>query len=173
MIKKILLILLVILVVIQFFHPAKNQASGEQPNSIARVYTVSPEVKTILDKACMDCHSNNTIYPWYSKIQPVDWWMDNHIREGKHDLNFDEFASYSPRRQYRKLEQVMKQVKEGEMPLNSYTWIHKNAILTDAEKATLTQWAQGIRTNLEGKYPADSLSPPKRPGEGPGGEPHQ
>jgi len=157
MVKKILFVLLIILIVIQFFHPARNKAEGEQPNNVSKLYPVSPDVKNILDKACMDCHSNNTAYPWYSKIQPVDWWMTHHVNEGKRELNFDEFATYNLRRQYHKLEEVMKQVKDNEMPINSYTWIHKDAILTTAEQNGLINWADSIRNEMKRKYPIDSL----------------
>jgi len=157
MVKKILFVLLIILIVIQFFHPARNKAEGEQPNNVSKLYPVSSDVKNILDKACMDCHSNNTAYPWYSKIQPVDWWMTHHVNEGKRELNFDEFATYNLRRQYHKLEEVMKQVKDNEMPISSYTWIHKDAILTTAEQNGLINWADSIRNEMKRKYPIDSL----------------
>jgi len=157
MVKKIVFVLLIILIVIQFFHPARNKAEGEQPNNVSKLYPVSSEVKNILDKACMDCHSNNTAYPWYSKIQPVDWWMTHHVNEGKRELNFDEFATYNLRRQYHKLEEVMKQVKDNEMPISSYTWIHKDAILTTAEQNGLINWADSIRNEMKRKYPIDSL----------------
>jgi len=157
MVKKIVFVLLIILIVIQFFHPARNKAEGEQPNKVSTLYPVSSEVKSILDKACMDCHSNNTAYPWYSKIQPVDWWMTHHVNEGKRELNFDEFATYNLRRQYHKLEEVMKQVKDNEMPISSYTWIHKDAILTTAEQNGLINWADSIRNEMKRKYPIDSL----------------
>ena len=157
MVKKIVFVLLIILIVIQFFHPARNKAEGEQPNKVSTLYPVSSEVKNILDKACMDCHSNNTAYPWYSKIQPVDWWMTHHVNEGKRELNFDEFATYNLRRQYHKLEEVMKQVKDNEMPISSYTWIHKDAILTTAEQNGLINWADSIRNEMKRKYPIDSL----------------
>ena len=145
------------LIVIQFFHPKKNKAQGEQPNSVAKLHAVPDDVNVILKKACNDCHSNNTVYPWYSKIQPVDWWLENHIKDGKRELNLDEYASKSLRYQYNKMKEVIEQVKKEEMPLNSYTWIHKDAILTDAEKSSLINWAEGIVKNMESKYPIDSL----------------
>jgi hypothetical protein len=157
MLKKILLVLLIALIVIQFIHPSRNEAKGEQTNTISKTFTIPDGVKTILDKACMDCHSNNTAYPWYSKVQPVDWWMTHHVNEGKRELNFDEFATYNLRRQYHKLEEVAEEVKEGAMPLNSYTWIHKDAILTAAEKENLVNWADGLRAEMRAKYPIDSL----------------
>ena len=163
MIKKILIFLLLALVIIQFFHPKKNQAAGAQPNYIGNVYAIPADVKGILKKACDDCHSNNTMYPWYSKIQPVDWWLDHHVQEGKKELNLDEYSNRPLRYQYRKLEEIAKQVKEGEMPLNSYTWMHKDAILTEAEKNTLIGWADGIREEMKSKYPIDSLVRKKAP----------
>jgi len=157
MFKKILLFLLVIFIIIQFFHPKPNKSVGDQPNYIGKKYTVPDDVQHILKKACNDCHSNNTRYPWYSNVQPVDWWLTNHINEGKRGLNFDEYTNRRLRYQYGKMDDVIDLLKKGEMPLNSYTWIHKDAILTDAEKTTLINWAQGIMDTLKAKYPADSL----------------
>jgi len=157
MVKKILAILLILLIIVQFFHPKKNETVASPANSIAAVFAVPDNVKKILAVSCNDCHSGQTAYPWYSKVQPVDWWLNNHIIEGKKELNFDEFASYRPRRQYKKMEEIIKQVKEDEMPLNSYTWIHKDAILTADQKQTLITWAEMNRTLMEQKYPLDSL----------------
>jgi hypothetical protein len=158
MFKKILLVFAVVLVSIQFIHPARNISKVDQPNNIANAYNVPSDVKSILDKACMDCHSNNTRYLWYFKIQPVDWWLTHHITEGKRELNFDEYTNRSIRYQYNKLEEVEKQIKEGEMPLDSYTWIHKDAILDEQEKNTVINWAESIRTAIKAKYPTDSLT---------------
>ena len=161
MFKKILRVFLIVLlaafVIIQFFHPKKNKAEGPQPNYIGNTFAVSADVKGILTKACNDCHSNNTRYPWYSKIQPVDWWMNGHIKKGKKGLNLDEYTNRRLRYQYRKMEDIIEQLKEGEMPLNSYTWIHKKAILTPDEKKILTDWANSIMDTLKAKYPMDSL----------------
>jgi hypothetical protein len=96
----------------------------------------------------MDCHSNNTIYPWYSHIQPAAWWMNNHVKDGKKDLNFDEFLTYTKKKQFKKMEETIELVKEGEMPLKSYTWIHNDAKLTEAEKTALTDWATGVQKGL-------------------------
>lgn len=162
MLKKIALVLLAVLIIIQFIHPAKNKSEGDQPNSIAKLYSPPADVKTILDKACMDCHSNNTRYPWYSKLQPADWWLTHHVNEGKAELNFDEYANKPVRFRYHKIEEAIEQVKKGEMPLNTYTWVHKDAILTDAEKTALTGWFDGILNDIKAKYPADSLVRPKK-----------
>ena len=157
MFKKILLVLLVLLIIIQFIHPSRNISKGEQPNNISRAFNVPTEVRTVLDKACMDCHSNNTRYRWYFKIQPLDWWLTHHINEGKQELNFDEYTNKPLRYQYHRMESTVDQIKKDEMPLNSYVWVHKDAILTDSEKNVLISWAQGITNEMKAKYPADSL----------------
>jgi uncharacterized membrane protein len=157
MIKKIGLGLLICLVIIQFIRPAKNTNTIDASKQITAVAAVPENVNVIIKKACNDCHSNNTNYPWYSNIQPVYFWLNDHIKEGKREINFDEFASYRLRRQYHKMEELIEQVKEGEMPLSSYTLIHKDAKLTDAERTTLTSWAQGIMDSMKAKYPIDSL----------------
>lgn len=163
MLKKILIVLLVIFVLIQFYRPARNLASQQQPNDISQVYAVPENVHTILNKACYDCHSNNTRYPWYAEIQPVRFFLDDHIDEGKRELNFHEFKTFAPRRQYIKLEGIIKQVKEDEMPLSSYTLIHTDSKLSDIEKQSLMSWAQNIRDTMKATYPADSLARKKRP----------
>ena len=157
MFKKIILVLLVALIIIQFIHPKKNKAEGVQPNYIGSAFAIPADVKTILAKACNDCHSNNTSYPWYSKIQPVDWWMNNHVVDGKKGINFDEYINKSLRYQYHKMEEVIEMIEDGKMPLSSYTWIHKDAILTADEKAKLIDWANSIMGTMKAKYPVDSL----------------
>jgi hypothetical protein len=157
--KRTFQVLLLALVVIQFFRPAKNIASGPAAfaKDIATAHTVPADVQLIFQKACYDCHSNNTEYPWYSNIQPVAWWLGDHIKEGKKELNFSEFAGYSIRRKYKKLEEINKEVKEGEMPLESYTLIHTNAKLTDADRLTIATWTTALRDSMKRVYPEDSL----------------
>ncbi len=149
MIKKILLILLVALLVLQFIRPTRNQSEGRSENHIANKYSIPANVSGILEKACYDCHSNNTVYPWYTNIQPVGLWLQNHVKEGKAELNFSEFLAYSPKKARHKMDEVIEMVKEGEMPLNSYTLIHKNADLSTEEKTALTDWASLMMQQIE------------------------
>ena len=155
--KNILLGLAIVLVIIQFFRPEKNLVEGVQVNDISKAYPVSEQAQNILKTSCYDCHSNNTVYPWYSAIQPVAWWLNDHIEEGKRELNFNEFATYAPARQFKKMDEMKKQIDEDEMPLSSYTLIHRNAILTEADKKILVQLSNAIRDSLKAHYPADSL----------------
>jgi hypothetical protein len=147
--KKIILGIVVLLVLIQFFRPEKNSSTGISENHISKKYATPEEVKIILDKACYDCHSNNTKYPWYANVQPVAWWLDHHVDEGKGEINFDEFLTYPPKKARHKMEEVNEMVKEGEMPLNSYTWVHKDAVLTQAEKLVLAEWAVSTMKTIE------------------------
>ena len=155
--KRTFQILLLAFIVIQFIRPAKNRADGISNNDISKIYAVPADVQAILKTSCYDCHSNNTVYPWYAEIQPAAWWLADHIKEGKKELNFSEFASYRIGRQYRKFEEINKEVKENEMPLESYLWIHKNSKLSDEQKLTLANWVTAVRDTIKANYPADSL----------------
>ena len=154
--KKLLIVLLVVFVVAQAFRPEKNN-SNDTSKDISNSYVVPENVKTILAKACNDCHSNNTRYPWYAEIQPVAWWINDHVKDGKKHLNFNEFDSYRIARQYKKLEECIEEVKDGEMPLSSYTIIHKEAKLSDDEKQILFTWCEIVRDSIKARHPADSL----------------
>ncbi len=161
MLKKILLGLIVLLVIIQFIRPAKNN-SNVQTNHIANKYMMPKEVKEIFAKACDDCHSNNTRYPWYANIQPVAWWLADHVKDGKKHLNFDEFMSYRPYRQYHKLEEIDEVIQEGEMPMTSYTLAHSEAKLDANQKEILINWSKALRDSMSLHYPKDSLEKPKK-----------
>ncbi len=166
MFKKFLYFLLAVLVIIQFFHPAKNvnASPAATANDISKVYPVPDNVQKILKTSCYDCHSNNTAYPWYNNIQPVAWWLNHHVDEGKGEINFNEFASYRPGRQYKKLDEIIDQVKKDEMPLSSYTLIHKDAILTKEQGSAIMVWAAALQDSMKAKYPADSLLSKNGPG---------
>ena len=159
--KRAVLLLFVLLVLIQFIHPSRNE-SGDTTYQLSTKYAVPAPVQSILKTSCYDCHSNRTIYPWYANIQPVAWWLTHHVNEGKEELNFDEFATYRIRRQYHKLEEITKQMDEQEMPLTSYTLIHRHALLSNEQRLLLSEWANSLRDSIKANYPADSLKMPKR-----------
>ena len=161
MLKKILKrtfqILLFAFIVIQFFRPTKNKAAEISNNDISKIYQIPQDVQSILKTSCYDCHSNNTVYPWYAEIQPAAWWLEHHINEGNKELNFSQFASYRIGRQYRKLEEINKEIKEDEMPLDEYLWVHKAAKLNEQQKLLLATWVTALRDTIKANYPADSL----------------
>ncbi len=139
---KIGIALVFVLILIQFFRPEKNEGVADTPKDISHAVTVTPEIKNILEKSCYDCHSNHTEYPWYFNFQPVAGWLANHVEEGKDELNFSEFDSYKLKRKIHKLKEVIDEIKEGEMPMNSYLIIHKEAKLSEEQKNQLIQWAE-------------------------------
>lgn len=147
--SKILLAFFAILLLIQFIPVEKNQAAVNQPNDIFAHHPASAEVQAIFKKACYDCHSNHTNYPWYANVQPLAWWINHHVEEGKGELNFSEFATYKPKKARHKLEEVAAEVDEHEMPLKSYTWIHAEAKLTNAERKLLMDWAKSTRDSIQ------------------------
>lgn len=155
--KPILLVLLAAFAIIQFFRPEENLHPGTSAKHLSTLYPVPQNVGELYTRACADCHSDNTAYPWYSKIQPVGWWLDEHVRDGKKHFNIDSFAAYKLRRQYHKMEEIIEMVKSKEMPLESYTWIHGDAKLTEAERTVLTGWANGVMDSMKAHYPIDSL----------------
>jgi hypothetical protein len=146
--KKAFFYLLIMLVVIQFFRPAKNSSSTLSGNDITRIYAVPDSVLGVLKRSCYDCHSNNTVYPWYDRVQPIAWWLQYHVSHGKRSLNFSEFASYPVTKQAKKLKSISEEIKQDDMPLDSYLWIHKNAILDSAQKAWVTHWADSLRGTM-------------------------
>lgn len=138
-------------IAIQFLQPAKNESNHILDSEISKIVSTPDSVLFVLKNACFDCHSNNTIYPWYSNIQPVGWLMANHIRKGKNELNYSEFGSYSPRRQLSKFNGIVNSIVDNIMPLSSYKLMHKNAILSINEKDLLIKWAQQARDSLSVK----------------------
>ena len=156
--SKILLGIVALFVIIQFFRPEKN-ISGDETKSITTKYEVPASVNSILQKACYDCHSNKTAYPLYAEVQPIAWWMSDHVKEGKSELNFSTFVTRPIAVQNHKFEEIVETVEKDEMPLPSYTWIgmHGDAKLTAEEKEAITRWAKGQMELLKQQYPADSL----------------
>lgn len=163
MIKKISIGLAIALLIIQFIQPDKNN-SNNLSYDISTQYKVPDEVNHLLKTSCNDCHSNNTVYPWYANAQPVAWWLDHHITDGKRHLNFSEFVKRPIAIQNHKFEEIMEEVEEHEMPLDSYTYLglHKEAKLTDEQRNVIYNWAKGQMDMLKEKYPPDSLVMPKR-----------
>jgi hypothetical protein len=145
-IKTITIIIVSALILTQLIpRPKKNTNSEESLADISNVLIVPESVKKILQNSCFDCHSNNTKYPWYASIQPLSLWINHHIEEGKEELNFSEFGNYSKDKQTKKIEEIEEVVSEGEMPIKSYSLIHRNTSLNNKEKATIIIWAKSTQ----------------------------
>ncbi len=145
-IKKILFLLLIVLVISQFFGPEKNE--GKTTSIVAFIEDTNPpeDVKLILKESCFDCHSSFTKYPWYNNITPVNYWMADHIKHAKSELDFSKWNDYSVKKKDHKLDELIEMVEEKEMPLPSYTWTHTEAKLTDIQRESIITWAKQVRS---------------------------
>jgi hypothetical protein len=157
----------VLFLVIQFFRPDRSNPPVDPGHALEAVSTVPPDVSSVLKRSCYDCHSSETDWPWYSNVAPFSWFVADHVHDGRRVLNFSEFATYSPRRQSRALREACEQVEEGEMPLSSYTLIHRSAKLATADRTLLCDWAKResdrLRTTAPAAAPGD-----RRPSTGDG-----
>jgi len=147
--KNILVGFGIVIVLLQFVQPTRNLGFAEGSEDISKSVIVPEEVKNILQKSCNDCHSNVTVYPWYTNIQPLGMWIQHHVDEGKQELNFSTFNLYSPKKKAHKMEELIEMVESNEMPLSSYTLIHKEAVLNEVDKAVLLQWAKTSFASLK------------------------
>ncbi|WP_274474484.1 heme-binding domain-containing protein [Mangrovimonas aestuarii] len=145
LVKKILLALLVIFVIAQFFGPEKNEGDLASVDTFIADTTPPESVQVILKETCYDCHSSFTRYPWYNNITPVNYWMDEHIEHGRKHLDFSSWEGYSVKKKDHKMEELIEMVEEKEMPLPSYTWTHGDANLTDEQISEVIKWAEQVR----------------------------
>lgn len=134
--------------IIQFIQPARNNNEQVLATDITKIIPVPGRIESILKNSCYDCHSNKTRYPWYSYIQPCGWWLASHIKKGKASLNFNEFGSYSNRKQQNKFRAIGKTIEDGSMPIGSYTLIHTDAKLTKDQKTFMLDWINKMKDSL-------------------------
>lgn len=146
--KVVLLTLFALFLIIQLIRPVRNERGQVPEADIGSLYEMPDQVQGIFKRACYDCHSDHTAYPWYANIQPLGWWLADHIREGKAELNFNEFGTYSLRKQKSKLKSIAGSLEDNSMPLSSYTFIHKNAKLSLADKVLVLSWLSKTRDSI-------------------------
>jgi hypothetical protein len=148
-IKKIAIVLLVALVIAQFFGPEKNEGDITSVATFLAETNPPANVRKILSESCFDCHSNSTKYPWYDNITPVNFWLNEHINDGKKHLNFSDWSSYSLKKKEHKMDELYEEVEKGEMPLDSYTWTHSEANLTQEEIAEMVAWGKSVQADYK------------------------
>ncbi len=136
------------LIVIQFFQIDKASVAIVQADSLESAVSVPVNVRGILERSCNDCHTNKTAYPWYSNIQPIGWFLNNHIIDGRNHLNFSIFNTYTGKRKIKKLEEVCGQVESNEMPLPSYLWIHRDSVMKDGDAKVLCDWVAAEKVKI-------------------------
>ena len=146
--KGILLIVIVALVGIQFIPIKRNINTNVPSTDFILNYKPTKSVSDILKTSCYNCHSNNTDYPWYSYIQPVGFYLEGHIDEGKENLNLSEFGNYSDRRKKSKLTFMINEITDDNMPLPAYTFIHHDAKLSGDKKKALIEFLEFLRDSI-------------------------
>lgn len=148
-VKRIFFILLFIFAVMQIFQPDRNISSENNPAELANHYHVPDTVETLLNNICYDCHSNNTDYPWFINVQPVGWYMQNRIDEGKKHLNFSTFGNLTKAEAVKKLEAISDVMINNKMPLWSYKLYNKDAVITSSQRQSFSRWALSLKDAIQ------------------------
>src|SRR5690554_7981534 len=146
--KIVAMIVLVAFVGIQIIPTERNQSDFVPKTDFLLVNNTPETIGKLVMESCYDCHSNNTKYPWYNRIQPMAWFLEDHIIEGKKELNFSEWTAYSDRRKNSKLNSIISQITDGEMPLFSYTLLHREAVYSESEKKLVIKYMKQIQDSL-------------------------
>ena len=146
--KYTVIVLAILFLAAQFVRPDLTNPSVDPEQGLQASVAVPENVAAILKRSCSDCHTNETTHPWYAQVTPVNWWLKNHIDEGRREMNFSVWSTYSDRRKSKKLEEICEQVESGEMPLPSYLWAHRDAALTKEDAQLLCEWSRNLRTTL-------------------------
>ncbi len=169
MIKKILKIAVIAAIVgfaaIQFWRPDRTNASIDPKNTLEAHLEVPQNVSAILERSCNDCHSDKTVWPWYSNVAPMSWGVADHVHEGRKELNFSVWGTYKDRRKNHKLKEVCEQVEKREMPHNQYLWLHSEATLTDSDVKTLCDWSKELMKQFAAADPKNSAPKGEEPKE--------
>jgi hypothetical protein len=164
-VKKLRIALFVLLgmfVAAQVARPDRSNPREDAARTLEATLSPPAEVSAVLARACADCHSSRTRWPWYTNVAPLSWWTANHVHEGRRELSFSSWGSYSPRKQAHKLEEICEQVTEGDMPLGSYLLVHRDARLSAADVKLVCDWATREHTRLAASLPAEAGHAPKQ-----------
>lgn len=146
--KWIVIVLVVVFLGMQFIRPARTNPPVDESQTIFTRTQMTPQVSAIFERSCRDCHSNKTVWPWYTNVAPISWWLSNHVNEGRQNLNLSEWSRLAQDRQDRKLRQICDEVSDGVMPLSSYVPMHPQAKLSDEDKKTLCDWTDAERARM-------------------------
>lgn len=160
--KWFFIILLVAIAVAQFVGPKRTNPSSDPAMAIHAQTTVPPEVTSVLDRSCKDCHSNHTRWPWYSTVAPVKWVLVRDVEEGRKHLNFLEWGSYTAKKQEDKLGDICEMVSMGDMPIKAYTFLHRDAKLSPAQVETLCAWTEAELAKMKAAQGAGQASPAEK-----------
>ncbi|HBQ60872.1 MAG TPA: cytochrome C [Balneolaceae bacterium] len=147
--SKTLIGLALLFIVLQFFGPDTSVPEYDSAKDFLVVNQPPQEISSVIQSACYDCHSYETKYPWYSSLEPLSWWLQDHIDEGRDEFNLSLWTDYPADRADHKLEEAVELLEAEEMPLPSYTWTHSDARLSDQERVKLIDWFSSLRAALQ------------------------
>ncbi len=146
--KVIAVVLVLAFIALQFYRPEMTNPPIVEAETIAASAQIPENVQTLLKRSCNDCHSNETVYPWYSNVSPFSWKLAEHIEEGRRELNLSVWNTYSGKKKRSKLDEICEQATTGEMPHNQYLWIHAEARLSEEDKKLLCDWAETEKAKI-------------------------
>jgi cytochrome c553 len=158
----------VLFVAAQAYRPDLSGPPADDSKSMRATARLTPEVGAMFDRACNDCHSSKTDWPWYSQLAPVSWWLKSHVDDARRELSFSEWGTYPQRKASVKLKEICEQVSAGEMPLKSYLLMHPAAKLSDSDKKAICDWTEQERKRTAAS--SADVEPATRGGEGSGTE---
>jgi len=148
MIKKILIGLLALFLISQFIPANLPEVINDNPTDLISNNDVPKNIEKMLRTSCYDCHSNETVYPWYSYVSPVKFLISKDTKDGRKHLNFSEWKNYSKADKLEALDDIGEEVEEGEMPMKIYPITHPNAKLNDSDREALVLWAEEFAESL-------------------------
>ena len=146
--KWLLIIVALVFVVIQLKRPARTNPPVDESQTIFARTQMTPQVAAIFNRSCRDCHSNKTVWPWYTNFAPISWFIVDHVNEGRKHMNLSEWGSLDRDHQDKKLRQVCDEVTDGAMPLSTYTPLHPGSKLSPEDVKTLCDWTDAERQRL-------------------------
>ena len=147
--KWLVIAVVVVFVLLQFKRPARSNPPVDESQTIFARTQVTPQVNAIFDRSCRDCHSHKTVWPWYTNVAPISWFIVDHVDHGRSHLNFSEWGKLDKDRQDKNLREVCDEVTAGNMPLSSYTPLHPGSTLSAEDIKTLCDWTSAERERLK------------------------
>jgi hypothetical protein len=142
------ILVLILFVGAQFYRPAKTNPPVDRSMTLQARIQPTPQVAVILDRSCRDCHSNETRWPWYSHVAPMSWFVIDHVNHGRNHLNMSEWARYENNEAANQLRNMCREARAGVMPLDSYTMIHRGAVMSQEDIKVLCDWTNAEREKL-------------------------
>ena len=140
---------------IQLFPPERTNPPVDRARTLQARMPVPADIGAILERSCRDCHSNETRWPWYSRVAPASWLLAYDVRTARDEMNFSEWGDYDAEDASHLLEEACEMVREGEMPLYPYTWLHPGATLSAADVDRLCEWTEAARQEIASRAPAE------------------